>query len=102
MWSSRPARPASGGAVAVGVALLFGSGAFGFFMLNKIARPGHAPLPTPNWINGESGEDDVRLAAPAPPQVASEEDDVFDPFDHFELPGLFSTPNMIMGVIPKS
>ena len=102
MWNSRPAGPASGGAVAVGVALLFGSGAFGFYTLNKVARPGHAPLPAPNWVAAESGEDDARLALPAAQQAAPEEDDVFDLFDLFELPDFFSPPNMIMGALPKN
>ncbi|QJX00185.1 hypothetical protein [Frigoriglobus tundricola] len=102
MWSSRPVGPASGGAVAVGVALLFGSGAFGLFMLNKIARPGHAPLPSPNWIDGAAGADDTRVAAPVPEQAVSEGGDAFDPFDHFELPDVFTPPNMIMGALPKN
>ncbi len=86
--------PASGGAVALGIALLFGSGAWGFYLLTETARPGVAPV-RPVFQPARPHDD-------TPPNVptAPVADGDSNPAEAAERSDFFPLPTLTTGSLP--
>jgi hypothetical protein len=96
-----PQVPASSGAVAFGVALLFASGVGGFYFLAEVARPRHHPAPqAPRYAPlPDEGDGPPALGAPAG-QPAADTDPDWD--DFIELPDFFPVPATMPAANPAA
>jgi hypothetical protein len=102
MSSSHAVKPASHGAVALGVALLFGCGSFGFYMLSEVTRPDTAPSPPRREFIEELEERAPESVNPAPAPTVQADLDA-DPVlaDPDEQPGFPPDPTAIANPAPE-
>jgi hypothetical protein len=93
---------ASNGAVAFGIALLFATGAGGFYLLTEVARPG-ARSTVPAYQPAGAPDEDAPTGAPAVP-VAPDGANAADadpaPDEFAEWPDFFPVPTMIPSALP--